>query len=117
MALLLIAGITYLFTNFSMRVEPESSFIVTAIFGLVIGILSQAGLFLSTTRFGVAYKLLTCGLMLPFTLLLLGTNYDLVSRLLEGNPLSLTPSIMYIFGITIYVYSYQQLIKTKPYAT
>ncbi|CAA0113915.1 Uncharacterised protein [Halioglobus japonicus] len=112
-ALLLAGFISYLFLGFSSAAEPDEFDFLTIIFGLLLGLVSQAGLFISTTRFGARYKLLTGALMLPFFLLLVGSNYDLVSRIVEGNPLSIVAMAAYLIGIFVYGCSYVLLYKQQ----
>ena len=116
-AMLLIGGFVYLFTGFGMATEPESSLIIAIAFGLIVAILSQAGLLLSTTKFGEKYKLITAALMLPFTLLLIGSSYDVITRLLSGNPLSLSSTVPYVIGAATYLYAYYMLVNNSSDAT
>ena len=95
-------------------VEPENFTIFSIIFGLCFAVVSQAGLLLSTTKIGVKKKLVTICLMLPFALLLVGSNYSMVTMFIAGRPISNVASIAYIVGLAAYIYAFYQLIRVKP---
>jgi hypothetical protein len=112
-ALLLAAFIGNAFLEFSATAEPDEFNTFTIFFGVAFGMVSQAGLLASTTKFGLRYKLLTAALMLPFFLLLLAANYDSATRLIGGNPLSASATVAYIVGVLIYVYGYVFLFRQQ----
>lgn len=113
-ALLLVAGFVYLFSSFGSMAEPENFTIYSIIFGLCFAVASQAGLYLSTTNFGVKKKLVTTCLMLPFALLLVSSNYNMITGFIAGRPISNAASIAYIVGLAAYIYAFYQLIRVKP---
>ena len=111
MALLFALGLTYLASKFSIAVdEPEESLIFSIIFYFVISVISQIGLYLSATNFGVKFKLLSCGLMLPSALFFVTINYDSVTRILSDNPLAPHITVIYAIGFIVYLYAYNSVV-------
>ena len=104
-------AVTYLLVSFSVGVG-ESSIAESAVF-IILGILSQLGLFLSTFPINKkTSKWLISLMMLPFFILLLSCILDssFISRL-TGNPVQITFSMACIVGIIVYAFSFKLVVK------
>jgi hypothetical protein len=104
-------SLAYLLVSFSNGVG-ESSIAKVGVF-IVLGFLSQLGLFLSTYPISKKkFRWLIALMMLPSFVLLLGSILDssFINRL-TGNPVQITFSIACVIGIVVYIYSYKTVVK------
>ncbi|NBQ70654.1 MAG: hypothetical protein EBU46_18205 [Nitrosomonadaceae bacterium] len=74
---------------------------------------SQAGLMVSTTKFGENNRAFTTVLMAPMTLFVLVSSYDAVTRLLAGNPPLLKAIVFFWLALAVYIYAFYLLFRSR----
>ena len=114
-AIFFAIAFTYLSLSFSAGVG-ESINIIHLMFFLLLGVLSQLGLFLSTYTFrNSLLNFFIAVIMLPFFILLLSSTFFDTSFLnrLTGAPVQIASSIAYIIGFAVYLCSFYRLVKSQ----
>lgn len=104
---------TYLLTSFSRAVEPNDSVFGIMIFGFILSLVSQAGLIVSTTKFGQNNRVVAVILMAPMTLILLASSFDALTRLLAGNPPLFVAIVSFWVGLFVYIYAFHLLFRAR----
>jgi hypothetical protein len=115
LALLLAIFWAKVMWEFGTMAEPEHSKWDQAILSLGFGLVLQLGLVRlpwAVTR-GNGTRILVGILMLPAGLIMLGSLWGAIARVLNGNPMELWVNAIYVVGSAGYVAAYAFLITTK----
>lgn len=105
--------LTSILISFSLAVESSESTFGIGIFSLMLSLASQAGLMVSTTKFGENNRAFTTVLMAPMTLFVLVSSYDAVTRLLAGNPPLLKAIVFFWLALAVYIYAFYLLFRSR----
>jgi CBS domain containing-hemolysin-like protein len=114
-AIFFALAFAYLSLSFSAGVG-ENINIVHLILFLLLGVLSQLGLFLSTYQIeNWIFKLLIAVIMIPFFMLLLRSTFFDSSFLnrLTGAPIQIASSVAYVVGFAVYLYSFYRMVQEQ----
>lgn len=100
--------------GFGMIAEPDSSWVVTFLFGLAGGLLFNAGLLLAPLAMGrPLWKRMTVALMLsPCSVLLVVSATDAVRRFAQGRPMPGSTHALYAIGLALYATAWWTLFSS-----
>jgi len=106
---------SYLSLSFSRGVGDNINIVHFTLF-LLLGVLSQLGLFLSTYSFKSRVLVFFIAIiMFPFFMLLLKSTFFDSSFLyrLTGAPIQIGSSVAYIVGFAVYLYSFYRIVQSQ----
>jgi hypothetical protein len=99
--------------GFHLAVEPEPHYWFVVVFGLLVGLLANLGLFLVPTaaKQGRWWKIAVALCMGPTASFLFTSSYDAVARWIAGIPLVPIATGSYVLGALAYMLGYLLLVR------